>query len=401
MLMDDKIYQNLRLATMCGEGESTPLGIIDNAAMAVTGGVIAYAGPANSVPEELNYLPTEDMNGLWALPSFIDCHTHLVFAGDRSHEHALRASGASYEEISRAGGGIRSTVADTRAASDEELLALAITAANEFIAQGVGTLEIKSGYGLSLEHELKQLRVAGALRSHVDADIEITCLAAHAVPPEFDGDADGYINLVCDEIIPAVAEQNIAGAVDAFMEGIGFTAEQTAKVFTTAKAHGLNVKLHADQLSDLGGAKLAAEYGALSADHLEYTSSASIKAMQSAGTVAVLLPGAFVTLKETQLPPIAALREAAVPMALASDYNPGSNPSRDFMAILRYGVDIYNMTPDEVLLGVTKQAAMALGLADRGTLEVGNKAHISFWDIRHPHDLTKSQTKNPLHECLS
>jgi len=388
VLKGDKIFQNLQLATMCGDGESSPLGIIGDAAIVVSGGIIVYVGPANNIPKEFGHFELEDMNGLWALPAFIDCHTHLVFAGDRSHEHELRDRGASYEEISRAGGGIRSTVADTRAASDEELLALAITAANDFISQGVNTLEIKSGYGLSLVHELKQIRVAGALREHVDADIEITCLAAHAVPQEFEGDADGYINLVCDEIIPAVADQNIAGAVDAFMEGIGFNAAQTAKVFTTAKAHGLNVKLHADQLSDLGGARLAADFGALSADHLEYTSKASIKAMRDADTVAVLLPGAFVTLKETQLPPIATLRDADVPMALASDYNPGSNPSRDFMAILRYGVDIYNMTPDEVLMGVTKQAAKALKLSDRGTLEVGKKAHVRFWDINHPHDLT-------------
>ena len=390
------LYKNVHLATMVRQSESDPLGLIYDGAILHDGDSLLYAGPLSGLPQSPAATLVEDMQGAWATPGFIDCHTHLIFAGDRSKEHALRATGASYEEIARAGGGIKSTVADTRKATQEELLTLAKHALIDFMAHGVTTMEVKSGYGLSLEHELKQLRVAKALKAEGLVDVEATCLAAHAVPVEFAGNADGYVTLICDEIIPAVAKENLATAVDAFMENIGFTAEQTQKAFAAARAHGLRVKLHADQLSDLGGAGLAADHGALSADHLEYTNADSIARMQKNKTVAVLLPGAYVTLNETHTPPIAALRKAGVPMAVASDYNPGSNPSRDFLSNLNYAVTEFNMTQDEVLLGVTCHAAKALALPDRGVLKAGTKAHIAFWNIDHPHDLCAPLKQSPL-----
>ena len=396
--MWDSLWRKARLATMTADG-GAPYGAIEDAALAVADGRIAWLGRESELPGAPADLAREvhDLEGRWVTPGLIDCHTHLVYGGDRAAEFELRLQGASYAEIAKAGGGIRSTVAATRAADEETLLAGALPRLRALLAEGVTTVEIKSGYGLELETEIKQLRVARRLAAELPVTLRTTFLAAHAIPPEYEGRADAYIDLVVG-MLPSVARSGLADAVDAFCESIGFTAEQTARVFEAALAEGLPVKLHADQLSDLGGAALASRYGALSADHLEYTNGDGIAAMAKSGTVAVLLPGAFYFLRETKLPPIEGLRAAGVPVAIATDCNPGSAPATSLLLMLNMACTLFRLTPEEALAGVTRNAARALGLAaSHGTLEAGKAADFAIWDIGRPAELAYRIGFNPLH----
>ena len=372
----ERIWRNARLATLAPD--RTGLGEVLDGVIASRDGRIAYADAAADAPA-LEAAETIDCQGRWITPGLIDCHTHLVFGGDRAHEFELRLAGASYEEIARAGGGIVSTMAATRAASEEALVAAALPRLDALIAEGATTVEVKSGYGLSLEAEAKQLRAARALGRQRDVTIQTTFLGTHALPPEFAGDADGYIDLVCREMIPAIVAEGLADAVDAFCEGIGFSPAQTRRVFEAARAHGLPVKLHAEQLSNLHGAALAAEFGALSADHLEHLDEAGVAAMASAGTVATLLPGAFYFVRETKLPPIGALRRHGVPIALATDCNPGTAPLTSLLLTMNMAATLFRMTVDECLAGVTREAARALDLAsETGTLEANKRCDLAI-----------------------
>ena len=373
------------------------IGTVTDGLLAEAGGRIVYAGAANEAPA-LDAAECIACDGRWITPGLIDCHTHLVHGGDRAREFELRLAGASYEEIARAGGGIVSTMRATRAASEAELVAAALPRLDALIAEGATTVEVKSGYGLALDHELKQLRAARALAGARDVDIVPTFLGAHALPPEFAGNADGYIDLVCEAMIPAVAEQGLAGAVDAFCEGIGFSLDQTRRVFEAAKRHGLKVKLHAEQLSNLHGAALAAEFGGLSADHLEHLDEAGVAAMKAADTTAVLLPGAYYFVREIVLPPIAALRAAGVRMALATDCNPGTSPLTSLLLTMNMAATLFRMTVDECLAGVTREAAHALGRQDEiGTLEAGKRCDLAIWNIERPAELVYRMGFNPLH----
>ena len=390
-----RIWTNARLATFA---PSLPgLGIIEDGVVIAEGERITYAGPAATAAHR-SAAEVIDCEGRWILPGLIDCHTHLVYAGSRAREFELRLEGASYEEIARAGGGIRSTVAAVRAASKDDLVAESLPRLDALISEGVTTIEIKSGYGLDLENELKQLRAAGALTGRRKVSVTTTLLAAHTVPPEFEGQADAYIGLVCEQIIPAAAEAGLADAVDAFCETIGFTPEQTDRVFAAARAAGLPVKLHADQLSDLGGGALAARHNALSADHLEYLDDAGIAAMAKAGTVAVMLPGAYYFLRDTRPPPIEALRRHGVPLAVATDCNPGTSPMTSLLLAMNMAATLFRMTPQECLAGVTRNAARALGIeAETGTLEAGKYCDLSIWDIAAPAELVSNIGLNRLH----
>ena len=393
--MWDRLLTNAKLATMTAGSYS----LIDDAAIAVTGRNIAFAGKMSTLsdaPENLANAVT-NLNGRLVTPGLIDCHTHLVFAGNRAGEFEARLKGASYEDIAKAGGGIRSSVTATRAASEDELVALAEPRLLDLMMEGVTCVEMKSGYGLDIESERKMLRVARQLGEENAIRVKTTFLGAHALPPEYEGDADGYIQHICEKMMPQLADEGLIDAVDAFCEGIGFSPAQTRRVFEAAKSLGLPVKLHAEQLSDLGGAALAAEYGALSADHLEYLSDADINAMAASGTVAVLLPGAYYTLNETKMPPINALRKAGVPMALATDMNPGTSPMRSLLLAMNMGATIFRMTPEEALLATTANAAKALGLdGEIGTLEVGKRADIAVWNVDSPGELTYWLGGNPL-----
>ncbi len=372
---------------MTGDG----LGVVEYGAVAATGGTVSYVGPDADAPDAAEII---DCDGRWLTPGLIDCHTHLVHAGNRAKEFEARLEGATYEEIARAGGGILSTVTATRAASEEELIASALPRLDQLISEGVTTVEIKSGYGLTLDDELKMLRAARCLGKVRDVRVRTTLLAAHAVPPEYKGDADGYIDLVCREIIPAAA--GIADAVDAFCEGFGFTPEQTDRVFITATACGLPVKLHAEQLSNLNGAALAARHRALSADHLEHLDAAGIAAMAASGTVATLLPGAFYFTREERRPPVQALRDAGVPIAIATDCNPGTSPMASILLAMNMGATFFRLTVEECLRGATVNAARALGL-DAGTLEPGRPADLAIWNISDPAELVYRIGANPLH----
>ncbi len=364
-----------------------PYGAIQNAGLGVKNGRIAWLSTMDDLPV-YDADKLHDCNGEWVTPGLIDCHTHLVFGGDRATEFELRAQGASYEGIAKAGGGIISTVKSTRMASADELYLDASVRLKNFIDQGVTTIEIKSGYGLDLKNEMKMLEEAKRLK-HKHIRVLRTFLGAHAVPPEFKGNADGYIDLICTEMIPKIAETGLADAVDGFCENIGFNPAQIRRVFEAAKKYGLPVKLHAEQLSNQGGAKLAAEFNALSADHLEYIDEEGVKAMANAGTVAVLLPGAFYYLKETQKPPMDLFRKHNVPMALATDCNPGSSPITSPLLILNMACALFGFTPEEALAGMTREGAKALGLGDEiGTLEIGKSADMAIWDIEHPSELS-------------
>lgn len=373
------------------------MGIVENGVVAAQDGRIAYAGPANGAPG-FECADEHDCEGRWITPGLIDCHTHLIYAGNRAHEFELRLAGASYEDIARAGGGIASTVAATRAASEDELVASTLPRLDALIAEGVTTVEIKSGYGLTLDAERRMLRAARRLALERDVTVRTTFLGAHAVPVEFAGDAEGYIDALIKHMIPAVAEEGLADAVDAFCETIGFTNDQTQRVLEAAGTAGLPVKLHAEQLSNQHGAALAARFGALSADHLEWLDGEGIAAMARAGTVATLLPGAFYFTRETRVPPIAALREAGVPIALATDCNPGTSPLTSLLLAMNMGATLFRLTVEECLLGVTRNAARALGMAGEiGTLEVGKACDLAIWNIDSPAELVYRIGFNPLH----
>ncbi len=394
------LWTDLRLATMVA-GTGAAYGAVEDGAIAVRGGRIAWVGPREALPAGTAHAPAYSGGGRWVTPGLIDCHTHLVYGGSRAREFELRLEGASYEEIARAGGGILSTVDATRAASDEALYRSAVPRLRALVAEGVTTLEIKSGYGLDRDAELKSLRVARRLGETHPVDVVTTFLGAHALPPEYRDRADAYIDFVCGEALPAAVEAGLVDAVDAFCERIGFSAQQVARVFEAAQALGLPVKLHAEQLSDQGGAELAARYRALSADHLEYVSEAGIRALRAAGTVAVLLPGAFYFLRESQLPPIERLRAAGVPMAVATDSNPGTSPACSLLLMLNMACTLFRLTPEEALAGVTRNAARALGLdASRGTLEAGKAADFVLWDIEHPAELAYRFGFNPCHQVV-
>ncbi len=371
-------------------------GLIPEAAVVIEGDRIAWAGPMADLPATHRSLPDHDCGGRLVTPGLIDCHTHAVFAGHRAVEFELRLKGASYEEIARAGGGILSTVTATRAASEDALLASALPRIDQLIASGATTIEVKSGYGLTIGDELKMLRAARRIAQHRPVTVRSTHLAAHAVPPEFKGDATGYIKNIALPSLRAAHAEGLVDAVDAFCETIAFTTDQLDPLFAEARALGLPVKLHAEQLTDQDGATFAAGHGALSADHLEYLSPEGIAAMAKAGTVAVILPGAFYTLRESQLPPIAALRQAGVPMAVATDLNPGSSPMASLPLAMNMACTLFRLTPEEALLGTTAHAARALGLADRGRVAPGLRADLGIWDADHPAELSYRIGATPL-----
>ena len=387
------LWRHARLATLAG---NTPWGWIERGALLVDGDRIAWVGAEADLPAEVAARATEerDLGGALVTPGLIDCHTHLVYAGQRAREFELRLEGASYEDIARSGGGIRSTVAATRAASDEALFAAALPRARALMAEGVATVEIKSGYGLSLHDERRCLATARRLGAELDLTVRTTCLAAHTLPPEYEGRADAYVDAVCGWL-PVLHAERLVDAVDAFCDRIAFTNAQTRRIFEAARALGLPVKLHAEQLSDQRGAELASELGALSCDHLEHLSEAGARAMGAAGTTAVLLPGAYYFLRETKLPPVAALREHRVPIALATDHNPGSSPTLSLLLMIGMGCTFFRLTPEEAVRGVTANAARALGLADRGTLEAGRRADFAVWDLEHPNELAYWFGRNP------
>ncbi len=392
----DKLWTNARLATM-SPAVATPYGAIDDGLIAARDGRIVYAGPRSEAPA-LQAAETIDCGGRWITPGLIDCHTHLVYGGDRAHEFELRLQGATYEEIARAGGGILSTVKATREASEDTLFASADRRLAALMAEGVTTVEIKSGYGLEQQAELKQLRVARRIGRERPVTVRTTFLGAHAVPPEYKGRSGDYTALVAGPILDAVAAEELADAVDVFCEGIAFSPDETKAVFEAAKARGLAIKIHAEQLSNLYGAKLAAEMGALSADHLEYLNEDGVTAMAKAGTVAVVLPGAFYFLRETQKPPIELMRKHGVAIALATDANPGSSPLTSPLLVLNMACTLFRMTPEEALAGLTRHAAKALGLQDEiGTLETGKRCDLAIWEIERPAELAYRIGFNPLH----
>ena len=393
-MLCDRIWHNARLATL--DPAKPGLGLVENGLVASAGGRIVYAGPGSEA-RGLDARKRIDCDGRWITPGLIDCHTHLVYAGDRAKEFELRLKGASYGDIARAGGGINSTVTATRAAGEDELVAQSLPRLDALISEGATTVEIKSGYGLSLEGEKKQLRAARQLGNIRRIEIVRTFLGAHALPTEADGDKDAYIGLVCGEMIPTIAREKLADAVDAFCEGIAFSPEQVRRVFEAAKAHGLPVKLHADQLSNFHGAALAAEFGALSADHLEWTDEPAIAAMAKAGVTAVLLPGAFYFLRETKLPPVELLRKHGVPIAIATDCNPGTSPLTSLLLTMNMAATLFRLTVEECIAGVTREAARALGkLSDIGTLEVSKRCDLAIWDIEDPAELVYRMAYNPL-----
>lgn len=375
-------------------------GLIQGGAAAMDETGILWAGPSADLPEVFTSLPAYSAEGRLVTPALIDCHSHIVFAGDRAGEFEMRLNGASYEEVARAGGGILSTVKATRAASEADLLAAAMFRADQIIAGGAATIEVKSGYGLTLQDELKMLRVARQIARQRPVQIRTTLLAAHAIPPEYKDRADAYIDEVA---IPALHDgltEGLIDAVDAFCEGIAFSPAEVERLFAAAKTHGVPVKLHAEQLSDLKGAALAARFNALSADHLEYLGQDGVDAMAAAGTVAVILPGAFYTLRETRMPPIAALRAAGVPMAVATDCNPGSSPITSLTLAMNMACTLFRMTPMEALQGTTVHAARALGLTDRGTIAPGMRADLAIWDAAHPAELSYRIGATPLHKRI-
>ncbi|MCV6587381.1 MAG: imidazolonepropionase [Marinibacterium sp.] len=375
----------------------TPYGISGADTLVMDGDSIGWIGAFADLPARWSAAERHDLGGRCVTPALIDCHTHLVHGGDRAAEFELRLNGASYEEIARQGGGILSTLRDTRAASPQALVDSALTRLDALIAEGVGTVEIKSGYGLDHDTELRMLRAARDLGRRRRVQVVTSFLGAHALPPDWAGDADGYIDRVCIPALRAAAAEGLVDAVDAFCEGIAFSPDQVARVFDAAGDLGLPVKIHAEQLSNLGGARMAASYGALSADHLEYLDADGIAALARAGSVAVILPGAFYTLRETQSPPIDGLRRAGVPMALASDANPGSSPLGSILLAMNMGATLFRMTPEETLAGVTRNAARALGLRDRGVLAPGLRADLAIWDIRRPAELAYRIGFNPLY----
>lgn len=392
----DRLWRNGNMATLSGDGYGT----LENAALAMTNGQIVWVGSEKDLPS-LDAHEEIDLAGRWVTPGLIDCHTHLVYAGNRAQEFEQRLNGASYEEISKAGGGIVSTVTATRAATKDQLIEQSLRRLDQILSEGVTTVEIKSGYGLDTETECKMLDAARTIAGMRKVSIVTTFLGAHAMPVEANGDKDAYIDQVCNEQLPAVVSRGLADAVDVFCEGIGFTYAQTKRVFEAAKTHGLPVKLHAEQLSNLQGAALVAEFGGLSADHLEFIDEAGIVAMAKAGTVGVLLPGAFYFLRDTHVPPIDLMRKHGVAMAVATDCNPGSSPLTSLLLAMNMVCTLFRMTPLEALRGATINAAKALGVdAKAGTLEVGKACDLAVWDIEHPSELSYAIGFNPLFQRI-
>ena len=392
------VLTSLRAATMVSGAD--PYGLIDEAALVLVGGKIAWVGAQADLPGEYAAMPVQNMSGRLITPALIDCHTHTVHGGNRAAEFEMRLHGASYEEVARAGGGIVSTVTATRRASEDDLVAAAMPFVDAMIAEGVAVIEIKSGYGLEQNTELRMLRAARRIGRLRPVLVRTSFLAAHAVPVEYMGRADAYIDQVCIPALHAAHAERLVDAVDGFCEGIAFSPAQIERVFQAARSLGLPVKLHAEQLSNLGGAALAARYGAMSADHLEYLDEAGVVAMAAAGTVAVILPGAFYTLREQRMPPIHLLRQHAVPMAVATDMNPGSSPMVSLLLAMNMACTLFRMTPVEALAGATTHAARALGLADRGTLAVGQIADLAVWNCGHPAELAYRIGFNPLHQRI-
>ena len=392
------VLTSRRAATMVPGAD--PYGLIDDAALVLVGGKIAWVGAQAAMPGDYTALAVRDMGGRLITPALIDCHTHVIHGGNRASEFEMRLQGASYEQVARAGGGIVSTVTATRRASEDDLVAAALPFVDAMIAQGVAVIEIKSGYGLEQDTELRMLRAARRIGQVRPVLVRTSYLAAHAVPAEYAGRADAYIDEVCIAALHAAHAEGLVDAVDGFCEGIAFAPAQIERVFQAARALGLPVKLHAEQLSNLGGAALAARYGAMSADHLEYLDEAGVAAMAAAGTVAVILPGAFYTLREQQMPPVDLLRKHAVPMAVATDMNPGSSPMASLLLAMNMACTLFRMTPAEALAGATTHAARALGLTDRGTLAAGQVADLAVWNCGHPAELAYRIGFNPLHQRM-
>lgn len=383
---------------MCPEVDA--YGLIEDAAIVLHEGLVAWVGPKQSIPARFVDCPRKGFGGRLVTPGLIDCHTHMVHGGDRAVEFEMRLNGASYEEIARAGGGIVSTVTATRNASLDDLVAAALPRVDAFLAEGVTLLEVKSGYGLDRETELSMLRAARAIEQHRAIRIVTSFLGAHAVPVEYAGRDDDYLDDICIPTLRAAHAEGLVDAVDGFCEGIAFSPKQIARVFECAKELGLPVKLHAEQLSNLGGAQMAASFGALSVDHIEYLDDSGVAALAKSGTSAVILPGAFYTLHETQAPPIDALRKAGVSMALATDYNPGTSPMTSLLLAMNMGCTLFRMTPEEALSGVTRNAALALGLDDCGTIAAGMRADLAIWDVKHPAELAYRIGFNPLYSRI-
>lgn len=392
------LLRNLNLATMLPGAE--PYGLVEGAAIAITDGRIAWCGGGDSVPTDYTGWPQVDLGGRLVTPALIDCHTHIVYGGNRAREFEMRLQGASYEEVARAGGGIVSTVSATRNASEQELLNSALPRVDALLAEGVSVIEIKSGYGLDVATELTMLRVARKIETERPVRVKTSFLGAHAVPADYKDRADVYIDDVCIPALGKAHAEGLVDAVDGFCEGIGFMSAQIERVFRKAAELNLPVKLHAEQLSNLGGAKLAARYGAISADHLEYLDEAGVKAMAGAGTVAVILPGAFYTLRETQAPPIDLFRKHEVAMAVATDCNPGSSPMTSLLLTMNMACTLFRMTPEEALAGSTRNAARALDLTDTGTVEPGKRADLAVWNVEHPAELAYRIGFNPLHSRI-
>ncbi len=392
----DRVYVDCNLATM-NAAPNDPYGTIHDGALATTGNHISWVGPRSELPGHRK--PTCSLDGAWITPGLIDCHTHVVFAGNRADEFEARLEGKSYEQISREGGGILSTVAATRAASLEDLVSQSLPRALALRQSGVTTVEIKSGYGLDLESELKMLRAAKLVGEAADMSVVATCLGAHTVAPEYRGRPDDYVEFLCETLLPAVRAEQLASSVDAYCESIAFSPAQVERVFKSAQDLGFALKLHADQLTDLGGAALAARMNALSADHLEHTNEDGVKAMANAGTTAVLLPGAFHFLREERVPPVDQLRKHGVPIAIATDCNPGTSPITSILLAMHLATVHFRMTPSETMHGTTTAAARALGLGDRGQLKVGQRADLAMWSVDHPRDLSYWAGNNPLIHC--
>ena len=396
--MPPEILTNAALATM--EHGVRPYGLIPTGAVAMDGGRIAWCGPADAMPDDYAAWPRRDLEGRLVTPALIDCHTHIVYGGDRAREFEMRLEGMSYEDVARAGGGIFSTVEATRKAGPDTLLAGALPRIDALIAEGVSTIEIKSGYGLDIETELTMLRTARRIAAERPVRVRTSFLGAHAIPPVYEGRSDAYLDEVCLPALEAAHAQRLVDAVDGFCEGIAFNPAQIERVFERARALGLPVKLHAEQLSDLGGAGLAARYGALSADHLDYAGEAGVRSLAESGTVAVLLPGAFYTLHATRHPPVELFRRHGVPMAIATDCNPGSSPLASLLLAMNMACTLFRLTPEEALAGATREAARALGLADTGLIAPGLRADLAIWDVVHPAELAYRIGFNPIAERI-
>ena len=397
----NRIYTNFTAATFATGNNQSAYGLIENAAIVIEAGKIAWLGKTRNLPKNYNDFEQIDLTGKTITPALIDCHTHIIYGGNRAEEFEMRLNGASYEAVARAGGGILSSVKHTRAASEQELLKAASKRIEQMINEGVAHIEIKSGYGLDLASELKMLRAADLVGQQYAVNVSKTLLAAHAVPPEYKDNADGYIDHICNEILPTAHKAGLVDAVDAFCEGIAFNAKQIEKLFAKATNMGLPVKLHAEQLTNIGGTIMAAKFNALSSDHIEYLDQAGVDAMAKANMVAVLLPAAFYTLRETPVPPIAALRKAGVPIAIATDCNPGSSPISSPLLTMNMACTLFRLTPEDALAGFTINAAKALKIDNQhGSLEVGKIANLAIWDVNHPRELSYQIGFNPLFERI-